>query len=473
MNLRRLVRTSAFRLTLLYAVFTGASFLVLFAVIFWSTTRFMQHQIDITVAAEIHEVRTAASNGSTEGLRRSIESSTKQAGGFYYLLQDRSGKSVAGDLPPLEPIVGVREWVEPNRLPQFRKTDIRGRGEATEDGGYLFVGTNAHEVHELRESVAQSFLWGLGAAMLLVLGGGALMSASVLRRIEAVSQTSRDIVAGDLQRRIPLNGSGDEFDHLAASLNAMLDRIGVLMEGLRQVSTDIAHDLRTPLTRLRQRLELAQQRPLDAAALHATLGATLNDVDAILQTFGALLRIAQIESGARKASFRAVDLSELLRTVAEIYQSAVEEKSQTLSEDIPANLCVHGDRELLTQLFANLVENATRHCDAGARIELAARLTPASIDVIVADNGPGIPAGMREKVLQRFVRLDASRTTPGNGLGLALAHAVAMLHDADLVLGDNAPGLRICVHFPRNARAATNPAEDANTGVTPRTSERR
>jgi len=446
-NLRRLFRTSSFRLTLLYAALTGASFLVLFVTVFWSTTSFMQHQIDITVAAEIKEVHTAAADGSTDSLRRAIESSTKQAGGFYYLLQDRDGRVLAGDLPPLEPITGMREWLEPQRLPRYPKTDIRGRGEATADGGYLFVGTSAHEVHELRESVAQSFLWGVGAAMLFVLAGGALMSAAVLRRIEAVSRTSRDIVAGDLQRRIPLNGSDDEFDHLAESLNAMLDRIGVLMEGLRQVSTDIAHDLRTPLTRLRQRLELAQQRAPDAVALHATITATLVDIDAILQTFGALLRIAQIESGARKASFRAVDLSELLHTVAEIYQPAIEEKSQTLREDVAADLSVHGDRELLTQLFANLVENASRHCDAGARIALDARREGDAIVVVVADDGRGIPVEQREKVLQRFVRLDTSRSTPGNGLGLALAHAVTTLHDAELELGDNAPGLRVGVRF--------------------------
>ena len=456
MNLRRLVRTSSFRLTLLYAVFTGASFLLLFAVIFWSTTRFMQHQIDITVEAEIKEVRTAAGDGSLASLSRAIESSTKQAGGFFYLLQDRAGKVLAGDLPPLDPVIGIREWVEPNRLAHFRKIDIRGRGEATDGGGYLFVGTNAHEVHELRESVAQSFLWGLGAATLLVLLGGALMSASVLRRIEAVSRTSRDIVAGDLQRRIPLNGSGDEFDHLADSLNAMLDRIGVLMEGLRQVSTDIAHDLRTPLTRLRQRLELAQQRPADANALHATLDATLTDIDAILQTFGALLRIAQIESGARKASFRTVDLSELLHTVGEIYQPSIEEKSQSLREDIATGLSVNGDRELLTQLFANLMENASRHCDDGAHIGLSARRVGNAIEVVVADDGRGIPADMREKVLQRFVRLDASRTTPGNGLGLSMAYAVAMLHDAELELEDNEPGLRVRVRF--------HPAQAAERG---------
>jgi signal transduction histidine kinase len=446
-NLHRLVRTSSFRLTLLYAAMTVMSFLVLFVAIFWSATHFMQHQIDMTVDAEIKEVRTSAGDGSLEGLRRAVDASTKQAGGFYYCLQDAKGNVLAGDLPSLEPVTGVRQWMQPNRQAKHHKVDIRGRGEAAADGGYFFVGTDAHEIHELRESVAQSFLWGGAAAMLLVFVGGALMSVSVLRRIEAVSKTSRDIIQGDLARRIPLNGSGDEFDHLAESLNAMLDRIGVLMDGLRQVSTDIAHDLRTPLTRLRQRLELAQQRPPEAGELHATLGAALAEIDAILQTFGALLRIAQIESGARKASFRAVDLSELLRTVAEVYQPAIEEKSQTLREDIAAGVTVNGDRELLTQLFANLMENASRHCDKGACIELSAQRTKAGVEVVVADNGNGIPEYMREKVLQRFVRLDASRTTPGNGLGLALAHAVAGLHDAQFELGDNKPGLRVGVRF--------------------------
>jgi signal transduction histidine kinase len=215
--------------------------------------------------------------------------------------------------------------------------------------------------------------------MLIVLVGGGALSLSVLRRIEVVSQTSRDIVGGDLKRRIALSGSQDEFDHLADSLNAMLDRIQLLMDGLRQVSTDIAHDLRTPLTRLRQRLELAQARAPDAAALHAMLGDTLIDVDAILQTFSALLRIAQIESGARKSSFARVDLSELLHTVAEIYQSAFDERGQIFTVAVAPGLAVIGDRELLTQLFANLLENASRHCQPGARVELAATRNEARI----------------------------------------------------------------------------------------------
>jgi signal transduction histidine kinase/Na+-transporting methylmalonyl-CoA/oxaloacetate decarboxylase gamma subunit len=447
MKLPRLFRTSSFRLTLLHAGLTGVGFVLLFVVVLWSSTRFMQHQIDITVAAEIKEVRTAAGGDGIDSLHRAIQTSIRQAGGFFYLLQDVDGHVLAGDLPPLTPLAGVREWVGAERLPQFATVDIRGRGEATGGGGYLFIGMNAHEVHELRESVEHAFLWGLGAVVLLALASGALMSLSVLRRIEAVSQTSRDIVAGDLQRRIPLSGSDDEFDHLAASVNAMLDRIHELMDGLRQVSTDIAHDLRTPLTRLRQRLDLALERPPDAGGLQAALAATLTDIDAILQTFAALLRIAQVESGARKGSFTDVDLSEALRTIAEVYQPAFEEKAQTLGERIAPDLVVRGDRELLTQLFANLVENATRHCPPGATVELRAERTGDRVTVSVADNGPGIPAAMRTKVTQRFVRLDASRSTPGNGLGLSMAAAVAALHDSELRLEDNAPGLAVTITF--------------------------
>ncbi len=447
MNLPRLLRTSSFRLTLLYAGLTGVSFLLLFAVIFWSTTQFMQHQIDITVAAEIKELRNGAADTSLESLRHIVQKSTEQSPGFFYLLQDRVGNVLAGNLPRLDPVADVREWVGAERLAQFRNIDIRGMGVDAVDGAYVFIGMNAHQVYEMRESVARSFMWGFAAAMLLVLIGGAAMSFSVLRRIEAMSQTSRDIIGGNLQRRIALNGSGDEFDHLAVSLNAMLDRIDVLMQGLRQVSTDIAHDLRTPLTRLRQRLELAQECSTNAAALHGVLGATLTDIDAILQTFSALLRIAQVESGARKASFSAVDLSEILRTIAEVYQPAFEEKSQFLAELIAPGLIVSGDRELLTQLFANLVENATRHCAAGARIVLAAEQKSTTVSVSVSDNGIGIPAQMREKVLQRFVRLDASRSTPGNGLGLSMAAAITALHDADLQMSDCAPGLRVTITF--------------------------
>jgi signal transduction histidine kinase len=238
---------------------------------------------------------------------------------------------------------------------------------------------------------------------------------------------------------------GDEFDHLAVSLNAMLDRIQTLMEGLRQVTTDVAHDLRTPLTRLRQRLELAQRPGVDSDTLRAVLDATRQDIDGILEIFSALLRIAQIESGVRKAGFTEVNVSDLLRNVLEVYRPALEEKGQQMQEAIDGDLAIRGDRELLMQLFANLLENAIRHSPAGAQLALVAQRRSNMVEVTVADNGPGIPEALRSKVLQRFFRLETSRTTPGSGLGLSLAAAVATLHDARLELSDNGPGLRVTV----------------------------
>ena len=445
MSRTRLLRTSSFRLTLLYAAITGASFLILFAVVFVSSARFMERQIDATVATELAEVQGDARDGHSGSLADIVADLGARTSGYFYLLQDRDGKVVAGNLPALDPQPGVREWSGPLRRGGGTAQGIRGRGEVLDDGRYLFVGVSNFQLHEMEEMLRRAFLLGGLLALLVALAGGALTSLGVLRRIESVSRTSRDIVRGDLSRRIPVTGGGDEFDHLAVSLNTMLDRIQALMDGLRQVSTDIAHDLRTPLTRLRQRIELAQRRGGDAAAQREVLEATLHELDGILETFGALLRIAQIESGARKAGFAAVDLAEVLRTVAEVYQSALEEKGQVLHCDIPQALPVRGDRELLTQMFANLLENASRHSPPGSRIGIGVREADARLEVAVSDSGPGIPAELRGKVLQRFYRLESSRTTPGNGLGLSLAAAVAALHDSTLELLDNAPGLRVVV----------------------------
>jgi signal transduction histidine kinase len=443
-HLPKLFRTSSFRLTLMYAALTGVSFLLLFGVIFWSTARFMEQQIDATVSSEIDEILADPQAARPGGLQTIVQGMIGHSLGFYYLLQDRSGKVLAGNLPATTAQIGVREWGGSATQKQTPFSAIRGRGVNVAEG-YLFVGSSTFQLHEMEEMVASSFLWGLGAATLLALASGAAMSMGLLRKIETVSQTSRDIVEGDLQRRVPVRGSGDEFDHLAHSLNAMLDRIQALMEGLRQVTTDIAHDLRTPLTLLRQRLELAQRPNVEAATLRAELDAARHDIDGILEIFSALLRIAQIESGARKAGFTEVNVSDLLRTVLEVYRPALEEKGQQLQETIDSDLAVRGDRELLTQLFANLLENAIRHSPSGAVVTLVAQRRSDTIEVSVADNGSGIPDSLRSKVLQRFFRLETSRTTPGNGLGLSLVAAVATLHDAKLELSDNEPGLRVTV----------------------------
>lgn len=430
-------------MTLLYAGLTGLSYLLLFGVVYWSTANSMERQIDTSVAGELAEIQAGAASGGLQRLREVVRELNSRSPNYFYLLQDASGAVLAGNLSATLPVPGVRQWPGATRHARSPYSGVRGRGLAVGEGAYLFVGLSTNQLHAMQNAVVRAFLWGLALAMLLALAGGAAMSFSVLRRIEAVSLTSRDIIGGDLQRRIPVRGSGDEFDHLAASLNAMLDRIQTLMDGLRQVSNDIAHDLRTPLTRLRQRLELALRRGTVAANSSAVLEEALRDIDMILETFGALLRISQVESGARLAGFIELDLGEVLRTVLELYQPSLEEKCQTLVAHIDPALQVRGDRELLTQMFANLLENAVRHSPRNARVEVSARRHGTQIEVGIADNGPGIPPEYRHKVLQRFFRLEASRSTPGSGLGLSLVEAVARLHDCELTLSDHEPGLAV------------------------------
>ncbi len=445
MQIPRVFRTSSFRLTVLYGALASTGYLLLFGVVFLSTTHYMQQQIDASVAGELAEIQAAVPGGGTERLRDVVTDLIGRSPDYFYLLQDSGGRVLAGNLPATTPLTGVRQWPGPrHRRDPFG--GIRGRGITVAEGAFLFVGLSTVQLHEVEALAFHAFLWGLGLALLLSLAAGAAMSLSVLGRIESVSRTAREIMGGDLSRRIPARGTADEFDHLAASLNAMLDRIQTLMEGLRQVSNDIAHDLRTPLTRLRQRLELSQH----GSAEHVpspVIPETLRDIDSILETFGALLRIAQVETGARKAGFAPVDLEAILRDVIEIYQPALEERGQALAVHIEPPLATVGDRELLTQLFANLLDNASRHSPPKARIGIAAALRDDQVRVQVTDDGRGIPAEFREKVLQRFFRLETSRSTPGSGLGLSLAVAIAKLHGADLELSSNAPGLKVTVRL--------------------------
>ncbi len=428
----------------MYTGVTGLSFLVLFGVVFWSTARFMRHQIDDSVANEIDEIVTEPEAGNEAGLEAVVRGLARHSSGFYYLLQDGKGEVRAGNMPALDAKAGIREWDEAPDAARSIHAAMRGRGVVIRHD-YLFVGWSTHQLRDMEDMVVGAFMWGLAASIALALVGGVVAGRRIMRKIESVSDTSRNIVAGDLSRRVHVSSADDEFDNLAGSINAMLDRIQSLMSDLQQVTTDIAHDLRTPLTRLRQRLESAQRAETGAAELREVLAITVSEIDAILAIFGALLRIAQIESGARKAGFASVDLSELLATAVELYRSSADDKHQLLIAEIRDDLRVKGDRELLLQLFANLLENALRHSPAGSKIALRAARRGGCAEIVVADNGAGIPAPLRAKVLQRFYRLENSRTTPGNGLGLSLANAIVKLHEASLELADSEPGLRVSV----------------------------
>ena len=432
---------------------TGVSFSVLFGVILWSTTQFMRHQIDDSVANEINEIVTDPQASTAAGLASVVSGLSRHAGGFYYLLQDSAGNALAGNMPSIDPQPGTREWTLSPGTARPRHRVVRGKGVAV-NGAYLFVGWSTYQVHEMEEMVTRSFTWGLIASVMLALLGGVLAGHRIMRKIESVSATTRDIVAGDLTRRVAVSPAGDELDNLATSVNRMLDRIQALMGELQQVTSDIAHDLRTPLTRLRQRLEHVQRPDAGAAELREVVTGTVSEIDVILGIFGALLRIAQIESGARRSAFATLDLHELLGTVAELYRSSAEEKRQAFAVSVADNLRVRGDRELLLQLFANLVENAIKHSPPESTIDLSASYVQGRACVMVADDGPGIPVHLRNKVLQRFFRLESSRTTPGSGLGLSLVYAIVKLHEADLDLSDNQPGLKVTVAMPEMPREA-------------------
>ncbi|MBI4205621.1 MAG: HAMP domain-containing histidine kinase [Betaproteobacteria bacterium] len=379
----------------------------------------------------------------------------------YYLLQDASGKRIAGNLPQMKPTEGeivlpVSSLFPDRRLKASDPADaypVVAQGRRLENGEFLLVGENRYRAVKAREAILLALAWGIVVTVLLAAGGGAALGVGFLRRIEEINRTTRSIMDGDLSQRVPTRGSGDEMDQLAVNLNAMLDRVQGLMESLKRVSDDIAHDLRTPLSRLRHRLEAARGKT--GSDGEPIIEQSIADVDAILETFSALLRIAQIESGARRAGFSEVSLGQIVTTVAEAYAPVAEDCGQQLEIVVVGAPTIHGDRELLTQMVANLIENPIRHCPPGARITVGMRQEKGTQVLFVADTGPGIPAGEREKVFRRFYRLEASRTTPGSGLGLALVKAVADLHGASLELSDNRPGLRVSVRFHVNGDRST------------------
>ena len=445
--LPRVLRTSSFRLTLIYAVLFGFSALILLGAIYWATGEYISSSLDAAVDSDITELKDALQGGGVEALTAQVKERLRQTpnGLVYYLLQDPNGKIIAGNLPPF--YGGEGRFDLKIARSDGPSVPVHARGITLTEREYLMVGVDALPRREMQKHILRVFELSSAITLVLGLAGGALMSGGLLRRIESISRTARNIMAGDFSCRVPVRGTGDEFDHLAASLNAMLERNEAAMESVRQVSNDIAHDLRTPLTRLRQRLEMAQRRARSVEEWRRAAERCIADMDAILETFGGLLRIAQIESGMPARRFAKVDLSELLLTLIEVYQPMAEDKEQPFTANIAPGLTVWGDRELLTQMIANVIENAMKHSPSGASIGLAASESPSTIAVTVSDSGPGIPADERARVFQRFYRLERSRSTPGSGLGLSLVEAVATLHQIGIELTDNGSGLRVTLRF--------------------------
>ena len=315
----------------------------------------------------------------------------------------------------------------------------------------LIVGTNNEETDELQEIVVASFGWALLVVIALAIGGGALIASRAQRRLDAVRDTMGRVSHGELSARIPLLGQGDDLDLLSRDINVALERLSLAIESMRQVSADIAHDLKTPLNHLRMTLEDAGQKQARGEPVGPELELAMAEAGQIDETFEALLRIAQIESGARKSRFSSVDLFDVLSSLIDVYGDVAEDSGQQLMFTSQAGgaSAVFGDRELLTQMYASLIENSIRHAGAGATIRLRLFVEGESIRTSLEDNGPGIPKDEYSKVFQRLYRLEKSRTSPGTGLGLSLAKAIADLHGARIRLEDAAPGLRVVLAYPR------------------------
>jgi signal transduction histidine kinase len=454
-------RSTSFRLLAWYAAVFGASVAVLFLIVYWITITAFDDHLSDSVERETEVLIELYRSRGFNSLVRAIELRTAELRPprRYYLVQDAAGKRIAGNLPPMKPLEGERILPVSSLLAdRSAKPDdpadaypIVAHGRLLENGGFLLVGESRYRAVTAREAIVQALAWGIAITVLLAAAGGATLGMGFLRRIEEINRTTRSIMDGDLGQRVPATGAGDEMDQLAKNLNAMLDRIQVLMESLKRVSDDIAHDLRTPLSRLRHQLEAARGRT--PAGGDPVIEQSIAEVDAILETFSALLRISQIEAGARRAAFAEVNLERLVSAVCEAYVPVAEDRGQRLKTGLASVAPIPGDRELLTQMVANLIENSMRHCPAGVDITVGLAQEGGAPLLRVADTGLGIPAGEREKVFRRFYRLESSRTTPGSGLGLALVKAVADLHGASIELTDNRPGLCVTIRFPATGTA--------------------
>jgi signal transduction histidine kinase len=464
--LGKLFRTTAFKLTLVYLTVFALFAIFLLGYFAWNTRRLITEQITQTVDAEIGGLSEQYNLGGIRRLVIIVDTRARRPGSSLYLVTTNAGEGLAGNVGSLPP--GLLE------KPGWTETEYR-RQEESEGaahhalvrviqlpGGFrLLVGRDLDERERLYDVVLQAGKWSAAIVVVLGLAGGFFVARRVLRRVDAMTETTRTIMDGDLGERLAIVGSNDELDRLAVNLNAMLERIEALMRGLKEVSDNIAHDLKTPLTRLRNRSEEALRTAKSEGEYRAALESTIEESEGLIQTFNALLMIARAESGQARGNMNEFDAAEIATDVGELYEPVAEEKGLNLTVEAPSSVPLYGSRELISQALANLVDNAIKYAvlvekpgNAPHVITVKAASEGDRVLLSVIDQGPGIPESMRERVIERFVRLDQSRTVPGSGLGLSLVAAVARLHGGELRFEDNAQGpegtgLRAIIAVPR------------------------
>jgi len=461
-RLPRIFRTASFGLAVAYAALFTASTIVLGTIVYWTVMDSLERQMSARIDAEVDLLREEFVAEGLLDLVREIHERADYFPALSYLVTDAEGKRLAGNLPSMPAHVG---WTDIETEPASGgsvEQNLRVRTVLLGNGVRLAVADDLGPIEEIQQAFLSALGWGLAAFVILSLAGGILLSRAFLQRVGVITRTAEAIIGGDLHSRIPLRGTDDNLDRLSSTLNRMLDRIGDLMESLSQVSNDVAHALRTPLSRLRQKLEVAKTNVGDDRKTEHSIDAAIDETDTILDTFSALLRIAQIEAGTRQAGFRQLNLSATFDNVVDAYLAVAEEQGKALSAKIDPDLQYWGDRDLLTEMLANLLDNAIRHTPDGSNIEVTLADHGAGPVATVADSGPGIPLEEREQIFRRFYRLERSIAQHGNGLGLSLVAAVADLHEIELRLEDNAPGLRIRMQF-RSAASGKDAAHAVRT----------
>jgi signal transduction histidine kinase len=476
--LGKLFRTTTFRLTLVYLTVFALFAAFLLGYFALNTRRLITEQITDVVNAEINGLSEQYNQGGLVRLVTVVDQRARRPGSNLYLVSSFAGQPLAGNVTSLP--AGVLDepgWVETT----YRRIDEAEQGQQARPGpprpphlalarvfqlpgGFrLLVGRDLEERERLYHIVISAGRWSVVIVLVLGLAGGFLVSRRVLRRVDGMTDTTRTIMQGDLSGRLPVAGTGDEIDRLAENLNAMLERIEALMNGLQEVSDNIAHDLKTPLTRLRNRAEQALRTAHNESDYRAALEGTIEESDGLIRTFNALLMIARAESGQARENISEFDAAEVARDICELYEPLAEQKGLAVTLEAAASAPVRGNRELISQALANLVDNAIKYSGAkpehvqGAPpdIVLGAAAEGDRILLSVADRGPGIPETERSRAVERFVRLEQSRSQPGSGLGLSLASAVARLHGGELILSDNNPGLKTVIALPRGGPVQT------------------
>ncbi len=424
--------------------------------LWWNTAGALDRQVDAAIRADATALVERHRVGGIESLVAAIEDrlALDVANEMLYLLREAEGTHRAGNLSAWPPeAAGESPWTRLALQRDGSETEARLLRVQLGEGLQLLVGRDVAEKLQLRALLSEGIAWAATASAALALVGAWALRRALENRLRPIYRTAAAIGTGDLSRRVPLTERGDEFDKLASTMNAMLDRIAQLMEGVRGVSDAIAHDLRTPIARARAKLEEALQSARDADQLRAAVEQGIADLDGIARVFKAVLRIAEVEAGARRAAFAQADLAPMLHDVAELYGAAAEAREQHLEIDLPETLGLVGDRDLIGQAVANLLDNALKFTPEGGRVRLEAAREAGLVRIAVADDGPGLPEADRARAGDRFFRADSARSTPGSGLGLSLVRAVAALHGGEVVLSDTHPeaarrGLTVTLRLP-------------------------